>query len=76
MIQWAIVGRHGLYYDTAPTRRQIIARHCWAVDRACFEAGYPNASRPLTANQKRAWNECKRRGDKAIKVKVTPIEKE
>ena len=74
MKQYAITGRGGMYYGTAPTRRQAIAQHVWATDQDCYEAGYPVSSKPLNDAQKRAWAVCKKRGDKAIKVIVTPAD--
>ena len=54
---WAIVGKYGLYTGTWFTRREAIVRHCRDLSN--------NPDIGMT------WQECRKRGDRAIRVTMT-----
>ena len=56
---WAIVGRCGLYAGTWLTRKDAIKQHC------IRKGDYWNDE-----IIKMVWNDCKKVGDKAVKVEV------
>jgi len=53
-VMWAVHGIHGLYVDTAFTRKDMKEKHMASL-------GYVD------------WKDCEKRGDRVIKVKVSPI---
>lgn len=63
---WAIIGRHGLYVGWHQTRRQMIAEHVSDIHGV---ASYVT-TRGLDASQIKAWRECTKNGDRAIKVSI------
>ena len=73
MKAWAITGSNGLYYDTASTRRTVIAKHTWHYDLRLRTKDFPVYTKRLTWLQLQIWNKCKRRGDRAVKVWVTEV---
>ena len=64
--RWVIVGRIGLYTGQWQTRRDAIAEHVDALEGAGSER-----RRYLTTEQTRAWDRCKGRGDRAVKVTIS-----
>ncbi len=73
-VMWAIIGPHGIYGGSYPTRVEAVADHVWGVDGVCYDAGRPSFPRALNDDQRRAWRACKRRGDRAVKVRVTALQ--
>ena len=64
--RWAIVGEVGLYTGQHLTRRDAIADH--------IAARYGTTrwvSGALDDDQHAAWQKCQRKGDRAVKVKIT-----
>ena len=61
---WAIHGAHGLYVGTWQTKSAAIADHANAKYVIPCDK-YPTIQA--------AWRECKRKGDKAVKVKITYV---
>jgi hypothetical protein len=57
--RWAIVGKNGMYTGAELTRRDAISRHVEALYLV-----------PRMISREGAWAECKKRGDKAIKVRI------
>jgi hypothetical protein len=70
--RWVIVGECGLYVGQEQTRESMIARH---VSQLFSETdGFPRLSEfawgGLNAYQRRAWELCKRRGDRCQRVNI------
>jgi len=64
---WAIVGDHGLYIGFHFIRREMIAQHIgdiYGVQRFCLGS-------KLNRSQVEAWHKCQRKGDRAVKVKIS-----
>lgn len=66
-IMWAITGNHGLYYSADRTRAAAIAEHVYAIH------GTKRRWPPLDREQRDAWKECRKNGDRAVKVRVEII---
>lgn len=67
-IRWAIAGESGLYVDQRLSRVEAIANHV----RDLY--GVPHThGRGLDTDQLKAWERCKRNGDRAVKVRMTII---
>lgn len=69
-IAWAITGPYGMYYCLSATRAQAIAEHVAAYNEKCSEFVWGGK---LDDRQREEWKRRKAAGDRAIKVKVTPI---
>lgn len=68
---WAIMGNCGLYYGWAGRRVDAIAQHVHHVEGA--EPSWVTGQ-GLNAEQDAAWQKCRARGDRAVKVTVTVID--
>ncbi len=69
---WAIHGEYGLYVGWYSTRHQMIARHVYDMRRLDDpEVSQFSLSGKLSADQSRLWERMKKRGDRAVKVKIT-----
>jgi hypothetical protein len=65
---WAIEnGEFGFYCMTALTRREAVAGHVWF-----FYEEWPR--RPSRSEANKLWRECRKRGDRAVKVRVSKLE--
>ena len=62
---WAIIGPHGLYVGWHLTRREMVARHV-----ADLEGISSMTFGELTEDQRLAWRQCQKRGDRAIKISI------
>jgi hypothetical protein len=75
-MRWVIVGEVGLYVGQEQTRAAMIAKHVserlsgMKVDRQ-ERFGTMHAGWSLDAEHRRAWNWCKRKGDRCIRVAIT-----
>jgi hypothetical protein len=63
---WAIASEHGLYIGWWHTRVEAIAGHLAALDGVCNAYGTD-----LTDEQRKLWAARKRKGDRAVKVRLT-----
>jgi hypothetical protein len=62
---WAIHGPHGFYYGWHGTMAGAIAEHVDAL------YGLSERNSKLSDEQKRAWRECRDRGHRAVKVRIS-----
>lgn len=67
---WFIVGRHGLYVGGHRTRRTAIAAHVNAIDEVCYRLQHSTWGE-LSSEQRRAWKDCRKKGDRPVKAIVT-----
>jgi hypothetical protein len=69
---WAIAGKYGLYVDWRRNRIEIIAQHVhdtWRRGYGEQPSKFPHG-RGLDECQRKAWRECRSRGDRAVKVSI------
>ena len=71
-IRWAIIGQCGLYIGQRHTRRDAIAEH---VSKA-RQRNEPEVSGScwggtLSADHIAIWKRCQKRGDRAVKIKIS-----
>ncbi len=66
---WAICGYYGLYHGWHKNRAQAIAEH--VADKML--GGWPAfaLNGKLSDQQREAWGKCRRRGDRAVKIKIS-----
>jgi hypothetical protein len=62
---WAIAGDCGFYTGWFLTRSSAIADHVQAI------YGYSERNSKLSAQQEAAWQECRRKGDRAVKITIS-----
>lgn len=64
LVIWAIYNEDmGLYVDTSFTRTDIIRKHCRSYLKKY----------PTNEQIKKRWKQCRKNGDRAVKVKVSII---
>ena len=70
---WAIKGNYGLYSGTSFSRAQAIADHLADTVLGGWPAFARSGSRGcgLSKEQREAWENRRRNGDRAIKVRIT-----
>lgn len=68
---WAIQGKHGFYCGTWQRRSDAIKEHIEALFGLSRYDGHAGVM--LSKEQLRKWTICKNKGDRVVKVKVTPI---
>lgn len=59
--------RRGLYSGSWLTRHDAITEHCAALD----DVAAGNRYKLTPENRKRTWQQCRRRGDRAVKAQIT-----
>lgn len=69
---WAIKGKQGIYTGTSYSRAQVIAEHVADTSLGDWPAIAHSGSRGcgLSQKQREAWDKCRSRGDRAIKVRI------
>ncbi len=71
---WAIAGPYGLYQGSAFTKRLAIAQHVWAWNETLYNRGFPHSQNgALDTIQKQQWKQCKKQGDRAVKIEIKII---
>ena len=60
-VLWAIVGKHGLYLGTATTRKGMVREHVNSLYIIPTDK-WPDIQT--------AWKDCRKKGDKAIRVNI------
>ena len=71
--RWVIIGKHGLYTGQQLTRREAIAQHVAAIwsGRHGFGDISPFGVNQLDAEQYRAWQLCRKNGDRTVQCLIT-----
>jgi hypothetical protein len=69
--RWAIRYPGGLYVGQTLTRLDAIAEHVWSYNKELHDRGIRWARGGLDPIQKAEWERCRKRGDRAVKVKIT-----
>jgi hypothetical protein len=64
-IRWAITGECGLYVGQRLTMRDAIAEHISDIHGVS-----PYVGNGLDSNQRAAWDLCRQKGDRAVKVRI------
>lgn len=64
---WAIASSHGLYTGWHPIRREMIAKHLSCL----YDTNSFTLSGKLSQTQAELWRKCQRKGDRAVKVRIS-----
>ena len=68
-IWWCMANGKDIYFGSnALTRRSAIQLHLSSL-------GFSEMSGRLKGTQLSEWNKCKKRGDRVIKVRITPVKR-
>ena len=67
-IRWAIAGQCGLYVGQRQTRQDAIAEHVSQLYGVSPYVAWKRGG--LDESQREAWERCKAKGDRAVKVRI------
>ena len=64
-IRWGVIGECGLYVGQRQTRKDAIAEHV-----SMLYGVSPYVQGALDEGQREAWDICRKKGDRAVKLKI------